>query len=57
MTRLVKHLSLDLHSGLDLRVMGLGPTVGVEPTLKKYNFVNCISEMYWFWMVSSQASP
>lgn len=34
-----KHLSLDLYSGLDLRVISLGPALGstlvMEPTLKK----------------------
>ena len=37
--QLIKHLTLDLSSGFDLRVMSLSPvlgsTLGMEPTLKK----------------------
>ena len=39
MVQLVKHLTLDLGSGLDLTVVNLssalGSMLGVEPTLKK----------------------
>ena len=39
MAHFIKHSTLDLSSGLDLRVMSLsptlGPTLGMEPTLKK----------------------
>ena len=35
MAQLVEHPALDLGSGHHLRVMGSGPTLGVEPTFKK----------------------
>ena len=39
LAQLVKHLSLDLSSGLDLRVMSLSPalgsTLGLEPTERR----------------------
>ena len=33
--QLVKHLTHDFSSGLDLRVVRSSPTLGMEPTLKR----------------------
>ena len=45
MAQLVKHGTLDLSSGLDLRVMNSSPTLGsmldVKPTLKKKKNSKC----------------
>ena len=38
-TRSVKHLTLDLSSGLDLGVAGSGPAMGVEATLEKKIYI------------------
>lgn len=42
MVQSVEHLTLDLSSGLELRVMSLSPVLGssVEATLKQFFFLN-----------------